>query len=153
MNEVLSIEERINNVVDELERAITRLKELGDFSDDTLTDDEILVDDMTASLERIKEINDIIGLALIIAANVGHEIYEHDLMKETNCEIEPDSVKMRKNYLKWATELLPKCQEDKWEDYYDTAWRKGTEELNKVIQDYYSKIDSIKAWSGTTVIF
>lgn len=136
MNNVLKIDERINNVLDELERAIERLKEVGEFSEDTLTDDDILIDDMRNSIERVKEINDIIGLALIIAPFVGHKIYETDLMDKSDFNIEPDSIEMRENYLKWAMDILPTCQEYKWEDYYDVAWRKADEEFQKILKKY-----------------
>ena len=43
----------INNVIDELERAIDRLKELGSFNDYSITSDEELVNDMEKSIERL----------------------------------------------------------------------------------------------------
>ena len=46
----------LNNVIDELERAIERIKELGDFEDNTITSDEELVMDMEVSIERLYEI-------------------------------------------------------------------------------------------------
>lgn len=136
MNEILTIEERINNVVDELERAIERLKEVGEFNENSITSDEELVNDMEMSLERVKEINDIVGLALIIAPSVGHKIYATDLMDKSDFEIEPDSIAMRENYLKWATEILPTCQEYEWEDYYDVAWTKADREFKKLLEEY-----------------
>ena len=134
--EQLTIKERINNVVDELNRAIERLKDRGEFFEDTLTDDDVLIDDMTNSIERLTEINDIIGLALIIAPSVGHQIYKNDLMQKSDFNVEPDSVEMRENYLKWAMDILPTCQEYEWEDYYDVAWRKSDEEAKKLIEKY-----------------
>lgn len=132
----LNIQDIINNAVDEMNRAIDKLKECGTFLENTLTDDDILIDDMKNSIERLTEINDIIGLALIIAPSVGHQIYENDLMQKSNFKVEPDSIEMRENYLKWAMDILPTCQEYKWEDYYDVAWRKADEEAKKIIEKY-----------------
>lgn len=134
--EQLTIKERINNVVDELNRAIERLKDRGEFFEDTLTDDDVLIDDMTNSIERLTEMYDIIGLALIIAPSVGNQIYKNDLMQKSDFNVEPDSIEMRENYLKWAMDILPTCQEYKWEDYYDVAWRKADEEAKKLIEKY-----------------
>ena len=100
--EQLTIKERIENSIDEMNRAIERLKEVGEFFENTLTDDDILIDDMKNSIERLTEINDIIGLALIIAPSVGHQIYKNDLMQKSDFNVEPDSVEMRENYLKWV---------------------------------------------------
>ena len=47
----------INNVIDELERAIDRLKELGTFDDYSITSDEELVNDMEKSIGVTKEID------------------------------------------------------------------------------------------------
>lgn len=46
----------INNVIDELERAIDRLKELGTFDSHSITNDEELVNDMEKSIERLYEL-------------------------------------------------------------------------------------------------
>ena len=124
---MLTIKERIDNAIDELNRAIERLKELGDFSENTITPDSELISDMESSIERLDEINDIVGLALIIASDTGAssgELFEHN--------IEFDSVKMRENYLEWAMEILPVCQEYHWEDYYHIVWTKTEEEINKL---------------------
>ena len=46
----------LNNVIDELERAIERIKEFGEFEDRSITGDEELVMDMEISIERLKEL-------------------------------------------------------------------------------------------------
>lgn len=43
----------LNNVIDELQRAIERIKELGEFDDITVTDDEELINDMQISIEKL----------------------------------------------------------------------------------------------------
>lgn len=45
----------LNNVVDELERAKERIKDLGEFSDSSLSSDEELVSDIEESLELLYE--------------------------------------------------------------------------------------------------
>lgn len=45
--------ELLNNIVDELTRAKERIKELGEFDDETLTSDEELVNDIEITLERL----------------------------------------------------------------------------------------------------
>lgn len=43
----------ISNVIDELQRAIERIKELGEFDDVVVTDDEDLINDMQISVEKL----------------------------------------------------------------------------------------------------
>ena len=50
----------LNNVIDELERAIQRITELGEFEDNSITGDEELVTDMEISINRLYHIIDII---------------------------------------------------------------------------------------------
>ena len=45
--------EILGNVIDELERAIHRIKEIGEFKEDSITPDEELVTDMTTSIDRL----------------------------------------------------------------------------------------------------
>ena len=127
---MLNIEDRINNVIDELNRATTRLRELGEFSEDTITSDSELVADMETSIERMAEIWDIVGLALIIAGNVGAKSKE---LFDKNIEF--DSPEIRLKCVEWALDILPQCQENNWEDYYDTAWRKTDEEIEKLMKE------------------
>ena len=124
---MLTIEERISNAVDEMNRATERLREIGDVSENTITSDSELISDMESSIERLEDINDIVGLALIIAGSAGEQSE-----RLYNNNIEYDSVKMRKNYLQWALEILLVCQRNNWEDYYDTAWTKAKEEIDKL---------------------
>ena len=77
---MLDIEERINNVIDELNRAVERIREIGKFSENTITPDEELVSDMLLSIERMQEVYDIIGLALIMAGQCG--VYSKKLYTE-----------------------------------------------------------------------
>lgn len=51
----------LNNVIDELERAIQRITELGEFEDNSITSDEELVTDMEISINRLYHIIDIIN--------------------------------------------------------------------------------------------
>lgn len=51
----------LNNVIDELERAIQRITELGEFEDNSITGDEELVTDMEISVNRLYHIIDIIN--------------------------------------------------------------------------------------------
>lgn len=51
--------EVLDNIVDELERARERIKELGKFDDEILTEDEELVSDIDKSLERVSELYDL----------------------------------------------------------------------------------------------
>ena len=131
MLNILTVKETIENIMDELNRATTRLKEIGDIQTDTITPDEELISDMEMSIERMQDIyqdaSDVVGLALIMACYGGSKADEL-----FGLNIEFDSSEMRENYLKWAYEILPKCQADKWEDYYDTAWTKAETELNKL---------------------
>ena len=46
----------LNNVIDELERAIQRIKELGEFEENSITGDEELVADMEISIDRLYQI-------------------------------------------------------------------------------------------------
>lgn len=46
----------LNNVIDELERAIQRITELGEFDDNSITSDEELVTDMGISISRLYKI-------------------------------------------------------------------------------------------------
>ena len=57
---MLTIKERIENAIDEFNRAVERLKEVGDFSEDTITPDSELISDMELSIERLEEIKDMI---------------------------------------------------------------------------------------------
>ena len=45
--------EILGNVIDELERAINRIKEIGEFEEDSITPDEELITDMTMSVDRL----------------------------------------------------------------------------------------------------
>ena len=128
---MLDIEERINNVIDELNRAVERIKEIGEFYENTITSDEELVSDMQLSIERMQEVYDIIGLALIMAGQCG--VYSKKLYSNSN--IEHDSVFMRKEYLKWALDILEECQKNDWEDYYNTAWEKADKEIDRIINE------------------
>lgn len=56
-------EDVINNVIDELERAIQRIEEIGEFSNTSITGDEELVTDMIRSKDRLYQI--ICGLDII----------------------------------------------------------------------------------------
>lgn len=51
--------EILDNIVDELERARKRIRELGEFNDEILTEDEELVSDIDKSLERVSELYDL----------------------------------------------------------------------------------------------
>lgn len=51
--------EILDNIVDELERARERIKELGEFNDEVLTEDEELVSDIDKSIERVSELYDL----------------------------------------------------------------------------------------------
>lgn len=51
--------EILDNIVDELERARKRIRELGEFNDEVLTEDEELVSDIDKSLERVSELYDL----------------------------------------------------------------------------------------------
>lgn len=51
--------EILDNIVDELERAKDRIRELGKFDDEILTEDEELVSDIDKSLERVSELYDL----------------------------------------------------------------------------------------------
>lgn len=51
--------EVLDNIVDELERARERIKELGEFNDEVLTEDEELVSDIDKSIERVSELYDL----------------------------------------------------------------------------------------------
>lgn len=46
----------IGNAIDELSRAIDRLKELTGYNESTLTDDDLLINDMETSIERLTEL-------------------------------------------------------------------------------------------------
>ena len=58
MTEDLTMETKdiLNNVIDELERAIQRITELGEFDDNSITGDEELIADMEISISRLYEI-------------------------------------------------------------------------------------------------
>lgn len=51
--------EILDNIVDELERARKRIRELGEFNNEVLTEDEELVSDIDKSLERVSELYDL----------------------------------------------------------------------------------------------
>lgn len=51
--------EILDNIVDELERARKRIRELGEFNDEVLTEDEELVSDIDKSIERVSELYDL----------------------------------------------------------------------------------------------
>ena len=48
--------EILNNVIDELHRAIERIKEVGDFDINSITSDEELINDMETSIERLYDL-------------------------------------------------------------------------------------------------
>ena len=80
MLNILTVKETIENIVDELNRATTRLKEIGDIQTDTITPDEELISDMEMSIERMQDIyqdaHDVGGLALIMACYGGSKADE-----------------------------------------------------------------------------
>ena len=51
--------EILDNIVDELERARKRIRELGEFNDEVLTEDEELLSDIDKSFERVSELYDL----------------------------------------------------------------------------------------------
>ena len=53
VNGKMTKQDIISNVVDEMQRAIERIKELGEFDDVAITDDEELINDMQISIEKL----------------------------------------------------------------------------------------------------
>ena len=52
----LTTKETLQNAIADLQRAYERLKELGDFSEDTITEDEVLLNDIALSIERLSDV-------------------------------------------------------------------------------------------------
>lgn len=96
----LSINDIINNAVDELYRAKERLEELGEFDNDgRITPDQELISDIDASIERLQTIDKTIMVALLAA------IYAGNIEERGNGFINDfgaDSLAHREEYLKIA---------------------------------------------------
>jgi hypothetical protein len=111
----LTIKEIIDNVIDEMQRAretIEYLYEcLGEPIGDgrAITDDEMLIEDMNSSIERLSTIEDTILVALCAAVYAGNiEASEKGFINDFGA----DSLSHRAEYLAFAEQYDLPYQED-----------------------------------------
>lgn len=112
----LTAKEVLQNAIDELQRAKERLKEIGELSDESLTDDEILINDIEASIERLLEIEQN-PLMIFIEQEVPYRLEEildvecSDLVKEHLIEDLKENTDQMFNYDQLDNYLLMKLNE------------------------------------------
>ena len=104
----LTVKDMIDNIIDCLNRAQKRIKELGDISFDLseVTDDMILADDLEQSIDEISGLYEYINSALVFAVYAGEkDVQLHQEGKDDLFGFGPDSAEMRERYLDWAQEI------------------------------------------------
>lgn len=95
----LTVQQIIDNTIDEMRRAIDRLREVGDFNDEAITGDEELISDLEAEIERLETIPDTIKVALCLAVYAGN--LEEKGVAFVN-DFGADSFANREKYLAFA---------------------------------------------------
>lgn len=133
----LTIKDIINNAVDELHRAIETIEELQMECRDhlgingTLTDTEILIEDINNSIERLSSIEDTVLVALVAAVYAGN--IESD-GKGFNGDFGADSLEHRREYLAMAEQYdLPYTEDGRisTEDVYNDISEKVREKFQE----------------------
>lgn len=123
-----NLKDIINNVIDELDRAKERVAEIGDVqSEQSVTDDDMLIYDIENTLEELRSFNDRIDFALVCA------VYAGGINAETGYEEECDNSFWRESYLDIASQI-----ELEYEDgYVDSEWayNVGYEEAKKLFEE------------------
>lgn len=111
----LTIKEIINNAIDEMQRARETIQDLQEECqnhlgiDGTLTDTEILIDDMDSSIERLATIEDTILVALNLAVYAGNiEASGKGFINDFGA----DSLAHRSEYLAFAEQYDLPYQDD-----------------------------------------
>ena len=107
-NTTLSLKDVINNMMDALQRAQERLKELGEVSPDLphVTDDMLLVDDMEKSIDECESLYERINSTLVFATYAGKKTVA--LFRDGQNDpfgFGPDGFEMREKYWDWANEF------------------------------------------------
>lgn len=127
----LSVNNIINNAIDELERAKERIKELGEFNENSIGPDEELISDIDTSIERLQTVDKTIMVALLAAVYAGNiEASEKGFINDFGA----DSLFHRDEYLKIAEEYELPYNDDGliatdvvYDDISEIMWKKYTE--------------------------
>ena len=111
----LTIKEIINNAIDEMQRAKEIIKDLQEEcrdhlgTDDTLTDTDVLIEDMNNSIERLATIGNTILVALNAAVYAGNiEASSKGFINDFGA----DSLSHRAEYLAFAEQYDLPYQDD-----------------------------------------
>ena len=136
MSENLTIKEIVNNAVDEMQRAQDTIKALYESlgepigSNESITDDEMLIEDMSNSIERLATIENTILVALNAAVYAGN--IESD-GKGFVGDFGADNLDHRAEYLAFAEQYELPYQED-GKIATDVVY----DEVSKYMQEHYT---------------
>ena len=119
----LTITSLIDNALDELSRAETFLH------NDEEAQDNMLIDDINSSLDRMFDINRRIEFALIIAVYVGHLNAANDYKKDC------DNASARELYIQEASNVDFEYDED---GFVDSEWVYN--EADRIARTIYAKL-------------
>lgn len=123
----LNIKDIITNAMDGLDRARERLVELGEFKKDALTDDEVLMEDMTNAELDLDELGWRIEFALILAVYAGYENAKRDY------EFDCDNAEWRNKFIEIASQVDIYLDDDR----IDSEWAYNT--ASEIVKNMFEK--------------
>lgn len=123
----LNIKDIITNAMDGFDRALERLAELGEFKKDALTDDEVLIEDMTNAELDLDELGWRIEFALILAVYAGYE------NAKRGYEFDCDNAEWRNKFIEIASQVDIYLDDDR----IDSEWAYNT--ASEIVKNMFEK--------------